>query len=163
MQSCDGLVDPLLAVDRDLALAFLAVLFDERAIWTNMPPDPQAGSKIRPWNGSMISTISWTMDGGREELAALLPFGIGELAEEVLVDLAERVALDVHRASAVKFFEQRDRAWRLSRLLVRLAAGRPSSSSFSVFDGLHRFVDGLADVLAFGQLQQVRETGLSGR
>ena len=51
---------------------------------------------MRPWNGSMISTMSWTRESGREELAALLPLGHGELAEEVLVDLAEGVALDVH-------------------------------------------------------------------
>ena len=35
--------------------------------------------------------------GGSEELAALLTLAHRELAEEVLVDLAEGVALDVHR------------------------------------------------------------------
>ena len=29
-----------------------------------MPPDPQAGSKILPWYGSMISTISLTIEVG---------------------------------------------------------------------------------------------------
>ena len=29
-----------------------------------MPPDPHAGSKTLPWNGSMISTISRTIEYG---------------------------------------------------------------------------------------------------
>ncbi len=60
-----------------------------------MPPEPQAGSKILPWKGSMISTISLTIEVGREELAAPLALGHGEVAEEVFVDQAEGVALDV--------------------------------------------------------------------
>jgi AcrR family transcriptional regulator len=31
------------------------------ALCTNMPPEPQAGSKMRPWKGCRISTISRTM------------------------------------------------------------------------------------------------------
>ena len=32
--------------------------------WTNMPPEPQAGSKTMPWSGSMTLTMVWTRDGG---------------------------------------------------------------------------------------------------
>jgi hypothetical protein len=33
----------------------------KRADCTNMPPEPQAGSRMRPWKGSMISASSLTM------------------------------------------------------------------------------------------------------
>jgi hypothetical protein len=36
----------------------------------NIPPEPQAGSKMRPWNGSMISTISLTIDIGMKNSPA---------------------------------------------------------------------------------------------
>ena len=57
-----------------------------------MPPEPQAGSKTLPWNGSMISTISRTIDCGVKNSPPSLPSVGGELGEEVLVDQAERVA-----------------------------------------------------------------------
>ena len=46
------------------ALGFFLCSSTNRALCTNMPPEPQAGSKIRPWNGSMISTMSLTMEVG---------------------------------------------------------------------------------------------------
>ena len=61
---------------------------------TNMPPEPQAGSRMRPWKGSRISTSSARCCAGRVELAALLPLGPRELAEEVLVDAAEGVVVE---------------------------------------------------------------------
>ena len=46
-------------------------------------------------------------DGGRrEELAALLPFCHRELAQEVLVDLAEGVAFEVHRVEQLDQFDE---------------------------------------------------------
>ena len=45
----------------------------ELAHWTNMPPEPQAGSKTLPWNGSMIWTISRTIDCGVKNFAAEAP------------------------------------------------------------------------------------------
>ena len=61
----DGLVDSFLAVDRELGWSGSSgARSTKRADWTNMPPEPQAGSKMRPWNGSMISTISRTIEVG---------------------------------------------------------------------------------------------------
>ena len=62
-----------------------------------MPPEPQAGSKILPWNGSMISTISRTIEAGVKNSPPFCLSADGEVAEEVLVDQAEGVALDLQR------------------------------------------------------------------
>ena len=32
--------------------------------WTNMPPEPHAGSKTMPWSGSMTLTMVCTSEGG---------------------------------------------------------------------------------------------------
>ena len=58
-----------------------------------MPPEPQAGSKILPWNGSMISTIKRTIEVGVKNSPPLLSLGHCELAKEVLVNQPERVTV----------------------------------------------------------------------
>ena len=94
--------------------------------------------------------------GGREELAALLPFRHGELAKEVFVNLAEGIALDVHRHGG-EVLQQRDQKF-FVEAVVRLRQN--VLQVFVVgFDGLHRLVDGLADVGAFRQIQQGGEPG----
>ena len=47
-----------------------------------MPPEPQAGSKIRPWKGSMISTISRTIDIGVKNSPAPWPSASANLARK---------------------------------------------------------------------------------
>ena len=47
---------------------------------------------------------------GREELAAFLTFSTGEIAEEVFVDLAERVPLSIDRDGG-EVLQQSDAAW----------------------------------------------------
>ena len=85
------------------ALGFFLWFCDEAGAWTNMPPEPQAGSKMRPW--IRLDDLHDQLDdaGGREELAALLAFAHGELAEEVFVNLAEGIAFDVHRDAGMIF------------------------------------------------------------
>src|SRR2546421_6492789 len=51
----------------------------KRALWTNMPPDPHAGSRILPLNGSMISTISRTIDVGVKYSPPLAPSATANL------------------------------------------------------------------------------------
>ena len=75
-----GLVDSLLAVDRQAAGVLpLRCSSTNRALWTNMPPDPHAGSRILPLNGSMISTISRTIDVGVKYSPPLAPSAIANL------------------------------------------------------------------------------------
>ena len=97
--------------------------------------------------------------GGREELAALLPLRHGEVAEEVFVNLAEGIALDGHRDRG-EVLQQGD-----EQVLFESVVGL-GQNVLEVFvlglDGLHGLVDGLADVGAFGQVQQVGEPGLFG-
>ena len=97
--------------------------------------------------------------GRREELAALLALGHGELAEEVLVDPAERVALDVGR----------DRGHELQDLdqgpgLEAGIGARQDAPQILVLllDQAHRLVERAAQVLALGQAQQMREARLLG-
>ena len=47
-----------------------------------MPPDPHAGSKMRPWNGSMISTMSRTIDIGVKNSPAPWPSASANLARK---------------------------------------------------------------------------------
>ena len=44
-----------------------------------MPPDPQAGSRILPLNGSMISTISRTIEVGVKNSPPFWPSAIANL------------------------------------------------------------------------------------
>jgi hypothetical protein len=97
--------------------------------------------------------------GRGEELAALLALGHRELAEKILVDLAERVALDVgwDRGHQLQDFDQR----------LGLEAGvgaRQDALEVLVLllDQAHRVVDRAAEVLALGQAQQMREARLLG-
>ncbi len=93
---------------------------------------------------------------GREELAALLPFRHGELAEEVFLYFPECIAFAVHRHGG-EVLQQGD-----DQVLVKTVV-RPWQNVFQIlvvrFNGPHRIVDGLADVGTFRQVQQVREPG----
>ncbi len=98
--------------------------------------------------------------GGGEELAALLPLAHGELAEEVFVDLAEGVPLDVH-GDGVHGLEQLDEQGVLEAV-VGLGQDVLEVGVLRL-DGAHGVVDGLADVGPFGQLQQPEKRAASGR
>src|SRR6266702_7959292 len=129
----------------------------KRALCTNIPPEPQAGSKIRLLKGFDDLDDQFD-DGGRcEEFAAFLSLGHGELAQEVFVDFAEDVSLDIHWYLG-EGFEQRDKG-----IVVELwIVGRQDAAQFFVFslDGFHGVVDSLANVFAFRQPEQVGETRL---
>ena len=83
--------------------------------------------------------------GGSEVLATLRAFGDSKLAEEVLVDLAEGVALDVAEHGV-------DRAQQADQGVVseRLVGPRQHAPQGRVLllDGRHRVVDRLAEVVA---------------
>ena len=79
LAEADGLGGLLLPVDRDLGVGVSLVLSTNSALCTNMPPEPQAGSKMRPWYGSMISTISLTRDVGVKNSPPLCPSAIANL------------------------------------------------------------------------------------
>ena len=92
-----------------------------------------------------------THDGaGRVELAALLPFGAGEFAEEVFVDAPEGIVVKADRNLRnllEQFFEQ--------GAGKELKAARQHARQLRVvlFNFCHCLVDGLADVGAFRQLE----------
>jgi hypothetical protein len=95
--------------------------------------------------------------GGGEELAAELTLGHREGGEEVLVDLAEDVTAKVGR-DGTNALEQLD-----ERGVVEAGVGfREDASEVLVLglDRVHRVYDGLGDVLALGQ---VEEMGVAGR
>ena len=81
------------------AAGFFLCSATKRALCTNMPPEPQAGSRMRPWNGSMHFDEQADDAARRVELAALLALGAGELAEEVFVDAPEGVVVQRWRES----------------------------------------------------------------
>jgi hypothetical protein len=94
-------------------------------------------------------------DGG-EEFAAFLSFGHGELAEEVFVDFAEGVAVDVH-GDGGEVLEEGDEEVFIEAGVV--LGQDPLEVVVLGFDGLHGVVDGFADVGAFGKLLEVTEAG----
>ncbi len=91
---------------------------------------------------------------GRVELAALLPFGAGEFAEEVFVDATEGIVVKAD-GNLGDFLQQ----------LLEQGAGenlkgaRQHARQLRVvlLDFRHRVVDGLPDVGAFRQIQQMIE------
>ena len=98
--------------------------------------------------------------GGGEELAALLALAHGEVAEEVFVDLAEGVPLDVHGDGVhglEQFLEQGvlEAVVGLGQHVLEVGVLR--------LDGAHGVVDGRADVGPFGQCDQRREARRLGQ
>lgn len=89
-----------------------------------------------------------------EELSALLPFLHGEFADEVFVDFSEYVAFDIigNRGKDAKQLEE---GWIIDLLVIL------RQDIFEVLvlrlDRFHCFVDGLADIVAFGKFLQVSE------
>ena len=50
--------------------------------WTNMPPEPQAGSKTVPWSGSMTLTMVCTIEEGVKNSPLSWAFWIENLARK---------------------------------------------------------------------------------
>ncbi len=148
-----GLGDALLAVDRDFVVWVLLVVpctkrgaLDEHAAG--------AAGRIEDAPVERLDHLHDQLDerGRREELAALLPLGHGELAQKILVDLAEGVALDVHRDRG-EHLEQGDQ-----RVVVQPVVGLGQHVAQVLvlrLDGAHGVVDGLADVGALRQREQL--------
>ena len=83
----------------------------------------------------------------RKELAALLAFAHRELAQEVLIDLAEDIALDGAQIE-VEGLEERDQQ---ATFEVGVIARQHTAQVFVlILDCLHRFSDCFGDVGAFG-------------
>jgi len=98
--------------------------------------------------------------GGGVELAALLPLGHGELAEEVLVDPAEGVALDVHGDGAHQL-EQLHQGGVLQPVVG--LRQHVLEVGILLLDGAHGAVDRPTDVLPLRQLEQVAESRRFGQ
>ena len=152
-----GFVHPLLAVDRNLYAGIVLVSLDE--VGTLDEHAARTARRVEDASVVRLDDFDDQLDqrGGREELAALLALGTGEVAEEVFVNLAESVPFGIHRNLRERL-QQGDEGGVLD-LVVGLGE---NALQFLVLglDRLHRLVDGLADVLAFGQVQQLREPGL---
>ena len=98
--------------------------------------------------------------GGGEELAALLAFAHGEVAEEVFVDLAEGVSLDVH-GDGIHGLEQF-----LEQGVLEAVVGLGEhilEVGILCFDGAHGLIDGRADVGHLGKGDQRREARCFGQ
>ena len=98
-----------------------------------------------------------------KELAAALAFGHGELAEEVLVDLSEHIALGIGRDIGEVLQQLRGDA------AVLLGAGQAKvlvlgqhalQLGLVLLDRLHRLLDRLGDVLLVRQVEQVVVAGV---
>lgn len=93
----------------------------------------------------------------REELDALLARAHRKLAQEVLVDLAEDIALRI-RQIEVQRLQQRDQQVGLEGGVV--LGQHAAQVVVLVLDGLHRGVDDRADIRAFRQFQEMGEASL---
>ena len=150
----------LLAVDGQLAGGRLVVALDELGALDEHAARP-AGRVVDPAVERLDDLDDQPDDRvRREELAAEPALARGEVGEEVLVDQPERVAGQLARQRREQP-EQLDERGLLEPLVAArqdVAAARGSSASIS----LHRLVDGLAEVLALGQIDQVRQARTVG-
>ena len=102
----------------------------------------------------MTSTISLTSEMGVKNSPPFCPSRHGELAQEVLVDFPEGVALDVHR-DGVEDLQQRDQH---AVVQAVIGLGQHILQVFVfLFDAPHGIVDGLAEVGAFGQFNSLAQ------
>ena len=143
----------LLTVDADRLDGILAVAFDELCALDEHSATATGGVQDAAVEG--LDDIDDELDdGGRcKELTALLALGHSELAEEVLIDLAEGVALDVH-GDGVKNADQLGERAVVDAVVV---LGQDVAKLF-VFglNGAHRVVQGAADVLALAEVHELR-------
>jgi hypothetical protein len=98
--------------------------------------------------------------GGRVEFAAFLAFAHGEFAEEVFVDEAEGIAALVHGDGGHGFEEGGERA--AFEDVVGFGEDVGEVGVF-FFDGAHGVIDGLADLGAFGEAEEMGEAGVVGQ
>lgn len=92
--------------------------------------------------------------GGRVEFPALLALAHGELAEEIFVDEAESVADLVHGDGGHGLEQGGERAAFQNVITLRQHIGEVR---IFLLNGAHRFIDGLADIRAFRQAEQMGE------
>ena len=109
-----------------------------------------------PVDGSMISTMSLTIEVVVKN-SPPFPFGERELAKEVLVDESEAVRPRSSPGGGQAVEAVRPGIVRQSRVGAREDA---VEVGVGVLDRLHRIVDRLAEVGAFGEVQEVLEARL---
>ena len=93
----DGLRHALNAVNADLTVPVLFVVVDKLGALDEHTPGAAGGIEDASLEGFDNFDNQFNEGGRREELAAALSFGHGEVAEKVFVDFAECVALNLHR------------------------------------------------------------------
>ena len=153
----DGALLLLHAVDGQLSGGGLAVALDELGALDEHAARP-AGRVVDPAVERLDDLDDQPDDRvRREELAAEAALARGEVGEEVLVDQPERIAGQLAR-------QRREQPEQLAEggLLEPLVAARAStsrSSGLAALDRLHRIVDRLAEVLALGEGDQMRQPG----
>lgn len=164
-----GGVVGLLAVDGDLALGLraIAVAGGVRGDELQGLDEYAAGAAAGVKNTALVGFEHFDEEaddaGGRVELSAALAFLFCELAQEVLVDSPEHVAL------AAGLVAQADRGNQIDHLaeatLVERRAGvvlgeNTLEGLVLAFEGGHRVVDERADLGALGVLLEVVPAGL---
>src|SRR6266566_3190204 len=152
-----GLGGLLLAINGDVGAGVLLVVLHETGALHEHTTRTAGGVKDAPLKGFDDLDDQFDDGGRREEFAALLSLGHGELAQEIFIDFAEDVSLDIHWYLR-EGLEQCDKG-----IIVELRiVGRQDAAQFFVFslDGFHGVVDSLANIFAFRQPEQVGETRL---
>lgn len=169
LQAVDGQVHPgqadgpgglLLAVEADLAAGVFAVAGHELGALDKHAA--AATGRVQDFAVIRLDDLHDQFDqgGGGEELAAALAFGLSELAQEVLVNFAKDIALDI-RGDVVEDLEQGAEG---GVFQVVVGLGQDAFKLGVMFlDQVHGLVDFLADRLAFGQVEQGVEAGLRGQ
>ncbi len=153
------LVDAFLAVDRDLLFGVVPMVLDESSRLDEHAARTAGGVEDAAAEGLDDLDDQLDQRGRGEELAAFVSLAHGEVAQEILVDLAEGVAFDVHRhrGEELQQFDQRG-------VLQHVVGARQHAGEVFVFgfDGPHGVVQCAADVLAFRQIEQVAIARLLG-
>ena len=146
----DGLRDSLNAVNADLTVPVLFVVVDKLGALDEHTPGAAGGVQDASLEGFDNFDNQPNEGGRREELAAALSFGHGEIAEEVFVDFSESVALNLHRNlfHDTQQFDKRalfEAVVSLGQDAVHLRVLR--------LNGFHGVGNRLTDVFILGQIQ----------
>ena len=156
----DGVAGLLLTVDRQLLAGVAAVTLHEVGRLREHAAGAARGVVDLAVEGFEDLHDEPHDRGGGEELAALLAFGEGELAEEVLVDEPEPVALDRSRQRPQEPHQLAEDVSGNAGIVLRQHA--PEIRVVDL-DAAHGLVQGLADVGILGQVEQRLEPGLLGQ
>src|SRR5258708_10623066 len=153
----DGLQGFLLPIDGDRGAGVALVVLDKTRTLHEHATRATGGIENTPIKRFDDLDDQFHQGGWSEKLTTTLALRHSKLAQEIFIDLAEEIALNIH-GDTREGLEQGNK-----HVFVQVIVGpRQDSAQILVFrlDSLHSIVDGFANVFALWEFEQVGETRL---